>query len=422
MQPGFGSSPHHLLEGLNPSHHTAWTTRRVAQLALICSISRQEQHCVHDIYPAADPECVRAENSPLCFHLHFSTETLWEFRSNQKISTRGSDWLCVFLLHCLAVSFLSPLQDEASLKKPGTSRDLPLKNSKAWTTSNNTQSCCFPSLAAADAEPTLLESDERKDPEAPSNVALPQLIDCQDGDEPRNFGVSCGDDEALCWFSAKHPPVTQAGGKWYYKPHLWRDTIIVYLSLQRDTGATSILGWPNFNLDNVTKRSFVNWWSTTCKHSMKRPPLIHTLDLLSADRAPAVKLSEFERQIHEQRKVTKVVSRSTRVSQERVNLLKTKLSACGTRAFFFWQVNFLGPWVLMFPFLSPFSFHFRYPEYTRLSSSIWTQNSKSKYEKHKSLKACKATRGGHSLLRFICRVLSQSSDDVAIVSQWRLNS
>lgn len=62
--------------------------------------------------------------------------------------------------------------------------------------------------------------------------------------------------------------------------------------------------------------------------------MIHTLDLLSADRAPAVKLSEFERQIHEQRKVTKVVSRSTCVSQVRVNLLKTKLSACGTLRFF----------------------------------------------------------------------------------------
>lgn len=104
MQPGFGSSPHRLWEGLNPSHDTAWKTRRVAQLASICSISRQEQHCVHEIYPAADPDCVRAENSPLCFHLHFSTEILWEFRSNQNIYYRFWLTLCfpVALSCCLA--------------------------------------------------------------------------------------------------------------------------------------------------------------------------------------------------------------------------------------------------------------------------------------------------------------------------------
>lgn len=28
---------------------------------------------------------------------------------------------------------------------------------------------------------------------APSNTAVPPLKDCQDGDEPGNFGTSCGD-------------------------------------------------------------------------------------------------------------------------------------------------------------------------------------------------------------------------------------
>lgn len=167
--------------------------------------------------------------------------------------------------------------------------------------------------------------------EKTQNVALPQPIDCQDGDEPRNFGVSCGNDEALCWFSAIQPPVTQAEGKRDYKPHLWRDTIIVYLSLQRDTGARSILGWPNFNLNNVTKRSFViddHQHVNTAWRGL--PWFTHLISFLPI----GLLLSEFERQIHEQRKVTKVVSRSTWVSQERVNLLKTKLSACGTLCFF----------------------------------------------------------------------------------------
>lgn len=105
MQPDFGSSPHRLWEDLNPSHDTAWTTRRVAQLASICNISRKNstssvRYILQQILTVWEQKTLHSA------FIYISAQKLFESLDQIKISTRSSDWLCVFLLHCLAVSLV----------------------------------------------------------------------------------------------------------------------------------------------------------------------------------------------------------------------------------------------------------------------------------------------------------------------------
>lgn len=111
-------------------------------------------------------------------------------------------------------------------------------------------------------------------------------------------------------------------------------------------------------------------------------------------------------------KVTKVVSRTHACFPSKSKFIENKIgSAWGTPSFFFFlsdrltsEARACSPDVFH---LSPFSFHFRYPEYTRLFfHHPFEHNSKSKARVREHM----ATRGSRSLL-----VLSLES---VVVSRW----